>query len=531
MIDTRYALGSCSLLSLPILFMLGSLLSAFLLHEYRSWRRLAHIPGPAAAHLSILWLLRHAWRGKLFPCLIEAGDRYGPLARIGPNLLLCSDPEELRKISGIRSEYTKGPAYNAARVTDGETNVVSERDAAKHKALRAKMGPAYSMDVQPAIDRQVTELINLIERNYLFETTDRYGDQGRFMNFGQKTHFYALDCVGDFVFGEPFGFLERDEDIHSMTEINDLSLRILTAAGLMPWLTELRSKWPFRYLLPKKGDKVGFGILFDFANDLVDRNTATDAKPGNNMMQAFRRSGMTKEQLMQQVYVHILAGSDTSSNWVRMTMICLLTCPPVYLTLQHEIDAASASGRLSFPVATDAETRALPYLDAVLRESMRLHPPSVSPSKLSPDKQVDTVCGFRIPRGTQVGANVPGILRSIAIFGRDATCFRPERWLKAVDETDEGRLASMKTTLDIVFGAGKFQCMGRTIAWIEVRKLFVELMRRFDFCIIDNLKPLHVESLAIMVVHDFNVRVTRRVAAKTEDMGMDAGYVRNYKEC
>lgn len=75
-------------------------------------------------------------------------------------------------------------------------------------------------------------------------------------------HFYALECIGDFAFGEPFGFLEMDEDVHRMTEINDLSIRMVTVAGLMPWLAELRSKWPFRHLLPKEGDKVGFGILF-----------------------------------------------------------------------------------------------------------------------------------------------------------------------------------------------------------------------------------------------------------------------------
>jgi hypothetical protein len=54
---------------------------------------------------------------------------------------VCKDPDELKRISGIRSRYTKGPAYSGTRVTDGD-HVVSQRDPAKHKALRAKMGPA-----------------------------------------------------------------------------------------------------------------------------------------------------------------------------------------------------------------------------------------------------------------------------------------------------------------------------------------------------------------------------------------------------
>lgn len=121
-------------------------LSLFLLtiSEYRSWRRLSHIPGPRAAHFTILWLLKHAWVGNLFPSMVDAGNKYGDLVRIGPNLLLCSDPDELRRISGVRSKYTKGPAYDAGRVTEGDPHVASQRDPVKHKALKAKMGTAVS---------------------------------------------------------------------------------------------------------------------------------------------------------------------------------------------------------------------------------------------------------------------------------------------------------------------------------------------------------------------------------------------------
>ncbi|ROW00664.1 hypothetical protein VSDG_03220 [Cytospora chrysosperma] len=331
------------------------------------------------------------------------------------------------------------------------------------------------------------------------------------MDLGEKTQFFALDCIGDFAFGEPFGFLQRDEDVRRITQINDLSLRMATVAGLIPWFVRFRSKWPFSLLVPREGDQVGFGTLFSFAKSLVDKRTAEGAESANDMMQAFIRSGMTKDQLMQQVYVHIVAGSDSTSNWARMTMLCLLTCPPAYMALQREIDAASAGGILSGPIAKSKETSTLPYLDAVLREAIRLYPPAVAPSKLSPKTPRNksaainhTVCGFHVPEGTQIGANVPGILRSEAIFGSDAQCFRPERWLEAVGLEGQERLSRMKSTLDIVFGAGKYQCLGATISWTEMRKLFVELMRRFDFALVDNVKPLRLESFAIMVVHGFN---------------------------
>ncbi|KAK6858256.1 hypothetical protein PG995_005955 [Apiospora arundinis] len=394
-----------------------------------------------------------------------AGEDYGPLVRIGPNLLLCSDPNELGAISGIRSPFTKGPAYNAGRVTDGDPHVASERDPAKHKALRQKMGPAYSIDFQQATDRQLSNLISLINRKYVVEpgSPGRRDQLTRYMDFGQKIHFYTMDFIGEFAFGEPFGFLEKDEDVRRMTEINDLSIRLMTVAGLMPWLAGLRSTWPFRLLLPQEGDKVGFGTLFGFAKSLVDKRTAPGAVPKNDMMQVFIRSGMTKEQLMQQVYIHIVAGTDASANWARMAMLCLLTCPTTYLALQREIDQADAAGRLQKPIAADAEGRQLRYLDAWQPQEDRS----------AKDR------GVRLPHppDTQIGANVPGLLRSKDIFGDDAGCFRPERWLEEGDDEQQGaeRLSRMQKTLDLAFGAGKFQCLGKAIAWMEVRKLFIEV--------------------------------------------------------
>jgi cytochrome P450 len=144
------------------------------------------------------------------------------------------------------------------------------------------------------------------------------------------------------------------------------------------------------------------------------------------------------------------------------------------MALQKEIDAAHESGRLSSPMVADSEARALPYLQAVLREAIRTHPAAVAPSKLSP-VDTDQVCGYSIPGGTQIGANMPGLLRSETIFGHDADCFRPERWLEAALESDGQRLDRMKISLDLVFGAGKYYCLGSAIAHMEVRKLFVEV--------------------------------------------------------
>jgi hypothetical protein len=72
----------------------------------------------------------------------------GPLVRIGPNQLLSTDPDVLRRMSAVRSGYTKGKFYASGKIVPGVDNVVSLRDPAKHKEMRALMAPGVSQNLR-----------------------------------------------------------------------------------------------------------------------------------------------------------------------------------------------------------------------------------------------------------------------------------------------------------------------------------------------------------------------------------------------
>lgn len=78
----------------------------------------------------------------------------------------------------------------------------------------------------------------------------------------------------------------------------------------------------------------------------------------------------------------------------------------------------------------------------------------------------DYIDGKYIPGGTRVAICVYGILRSKKIFGQDADLFRPERWLEA----DREQLALMIRAGEVIFGSGKYSCLGKGIANMEIRK-------------------------------------------------------------
>jgi cytochrome P450 len=148
----------------------------------------------------------------------------------------------------------------------------------------------------------------------------------------------------------------------------------------------------------------------------------------------------------------------------------IITQPKVYATLQSEIDEAVRRDRISNPIR-DVEARELPYLNACIREGLRIWPPAPSDVPKVVPVEGDVLAGKFIPGGTQVGICLWGIQRHKGTFGEDAEMFRPERWLEASRE----QLARMEKANDLVFGHGRYQCLGKPIAMLELRKVFVEV--------------------------------------------------------
>lgn len=176
----------------------------------------------------------------------------------------------------------------------------------------------------------------------------------------------------------------------------------------------------------------------------------------------------------QKLTFHSIAGSDTTATAIRMILLSLLSNPQAFTALRAEIDTLISKKMIGSPIK-GSEARFMPYLQAVIREGLRLYPPSTGIVSKQIPSEGDIIHGYRLPSGTQLGENVCSIGRSKDIFGPDAHLFRPERWIEAATSDDEGRYKAMISTADLVFGHGKFYCMGRNIALMELNKVFVEV--------------------------------------------------------
>ena len=154
----------------------------------------------------------------------------------------------------------------------------------------------------------------------------------------------------------------------------------------------------------------------------------------------------------------------------------LMKHPHCYTRLQSEIDAIPSPSLEHTPSGeifswTTAQT--LPYLDAVIRESMRCHVVQRMPhERLTPPGGL-TIADVFVPGGVDVGIYAPVLHRRKDVFGEDADVFRPERWLETEQKT-----VAMRGAI-FTFSHGKYNCLGKNIARMEMYKFIPTVLRRF----------------------------------------------------
>lgn len=349
--------------------------------------------------------------------------------------------------------------------------------------------------------------------------------------------------ITDVATGTSFGDLLVDEDRFDYLQATANSMPAMTMMGCVPaTMKALQIPWIGKYVYPSATEEKGMGRLLGFAQKMVGERFLPDAKnriSKPDMLGSFINHGLTEEEAVSESMLQILAGSDTSAAAIRAIMLFVMTSPLVYNKLQAEIDSFAASLSPE-AIISDSQARELPYLQAVIREGLRIFPagPGTMPKKVPPEG--DTVNGVFVPGGTKIGHNVWSFMRSTETWGNDATVFRPERWLEAGPE----KMKQMERVADLLFGYGKYKCLGMNVALMELNKVFFEvssnsppawltevsakasklirfgqLLRNFDWTLIDPLNPWHSDCLGLWIQKNLWVRVTARLPKQERQGG------------
>jgi cytochrome P450 len=116
----------------------------------------------------------------------------------------------------------------------------------------------------------------------------------------------------------------------------------------------------------------------------------------------------------------------------------------------------------------------------------------------------DVVCGKFLPGGTAIGHNLFGLMMSKNIFGADVELFRPERLL----ECEASERLEMERVIELAFGSGRWMCAGKLVAFTQMSKVIFELLRSFEFQLLNLAKPWDEESGLFWIQQNFWVRIS-----------------------
>ncbi|CAL5010237.1 unnamed protein product [Urochloa decumbens] len=172
----------------------------------------------------------------------------------------------------------------------------------------------------------------------------------------------------------------------------------------------------------------------------------------------------------------ITGGTDTSSVTVEWAMSELLRKPDALVKATEELDRIVGRDRL----VTEGDIPNLPYLEAVVKESMRLHPvvPMLVPRVSREDTSVD---GYDIPKGTRVLVNTWAISRDPAVWGDTAEEFRPERFVRSEMDVKGQHLELLP------FGSGRRMCPAHNLGLRMVQLVLANLLHGFKWRLPDGV--------------------------------------------
>jgi cytochrome P450 len=330
-----------------------------------------------------------------------------------------------------------------------------------------------NLELESSIDDRLLELLQLIRTKYLSDPA-----AGRItpIDLSKKIQFFTMDVISALGMGRPFGMLRADADIDHYIRSSEEGLRIANTFGALglSWLAQ--APVIGKFICPQAMDKAGFGAMMGACFRAVDERVRDVDDKRRDMLASFIRHKLGGHDLKSEVLETLIAGSDTTAGGLRAIMLYVMTNKRVYAKLQEEIDRAVREGKVSGEgVISSAAAKQLPYLQAVIKEGLRVFPPvrNILPKDVPAGGDTVMVDGKPVflPGGVDIGYSALAMHRDKKVYGEDADMFRPERWF----EPDQDKLAAMMKVNELTFGYGRWQCLGKNVAHMELNKAIFEV--------------------------------------------------------
>ncbi|CAK1368306.1 Pisatin demethylase [Cercospora beticola] len=439
---------------------------------------LRDIPGPPLARITSLQTFYHFYRNNWQEDIRVLHNKYGPIVRIAPGHYSFATPEAIKPIHGWNGGFDKSSFYEPWS-PPGTTSLFKERSNKFHGDLRKRFSAMYSMSSVFAYEKGVAECVELLTKRL-----ER--SAGGTVDLAWEITCMAFDSIGIVTYGKRFGFLDQGEDIGNLSKS---VYAAFTYGGLMGFYPDFHA--PFiaakRFIARQLSSKgTGKMYLDNFTSDttvqrrkdraedpsLVERHPDIPTSILDKFLDANERDPVyfSDAHITMGLGANVTAGSDTTSTTLTQAFYYLHRNPHTLAKLRSELASTGVPAKdLSFRTA-----QSLPYLNAIIDETLRLFPqtgfglPRVVPQGGA------TICNRHFPSGATVSMNAWAMHYDAAFFSEPEK-FIPERWLDA----DKPTKAKMQEAY-FPFGLGSRTCIGRNIASLVILKALPQLVERFD---------------------------------------------------
>ncbi|KAJ7760753.1 cytochrome P450 [Mycena maculata] len=457
-----------SAISLAFVVYLSSLATSIVAYRLSPFHPLARYPGPLLCKITKLWFAGIAMGGKQHLYYSELHQRFGDVVRMGPNELSFCDVNAITPMMGSKG-MPKGPWWDG-RVPEnrGARPLLALRDPEEHARRRRAWNRAFSTpalkDYGILIDARISQLVDIL--NTKVETP---------LDLSKWLGFLTLDIMNDVMFssgGNAMEFEDKDDISRLLRNAQPMALMM----SHLPWVSEI---------FPGIGQ--GLRAFRKYAAQRVSERKARGCDRTDVFYHLIDEAGLepappSSAQILSDGGLAIIAGAETTSTTLSHIIWFLLCNPTAYRRLQTEVDDPK---RDTWVPASQAR---MPMLNAVINEALRLFPAVLSGSQRAPliGSGGQTIGSHFVPEGTSAVVHTYSLHHDPRYFSPFPDTFIPERWLTheeqmTLEPTIFGENEVIHNTAAFIpFSVGPSNCVGRNLAYQEMRMVICTLVSKYE---------------------------------------------------
>ncbi|KAM4731328.1 sterol 26-hydroxylase, mitochondrial-like [Anableps anableps] len=417
---------------------------------------------------------------------------YGPIYKNGRNAVSVNTAQLLEELVRkddkfpTRGDMSLWTEYREMRgLGYGPFTEEGERWYNLRVVLNKRMlHPRDSAQYSGVINKVVTDFMKRIQHlRQASPTGDLVPD------ISNRFYLFSLEGISSILFETRLGCLEKEIPAGTqefITSISQMFSNAIPVAIFPKWSRNLLPYWG-RYIASWDGIfSFGKTLLDKKMEDIQQRVDNNQDVEGEYLTYLLSNTQMSTKDVYASVTELLLAGVDTTSNTLTWALYQLSKNPEIQDRLYEEVSTLVPADR----IPTAAEVTRMPFLRAVIKETLRMYPVVPINSRIVKEKPV-SVGGYQFPEKTCFTLCHYAISHDENIFPEPFR-FKPERWLR------DGRQRP-NAFGSIPFGYGVRGCVGRRIAELEMYLVLFRIIREFEIKPDPNTDELKIVSRAVLV--------------------------------